>query len=137
MNTVQLKNIERLARIFLIVLCLTGAFYKIFGLAGFVAYYIGIFTKAAYHLPVILTKPLLYLLPFLELGIGFMLLFNKTRITGLYAYFSFIMLMMLGEYFMDHFREVNGIPDYLFMGLLCMFLPAHQSLFKNDPVTTT
>lgn len=133
MNTNNQKNIERIARIFLILLLLIGATYKLIDIENFVTYYQGLFSKSfVYKIPEGLVIILLYSLPFIELFIGLVLLFRKTRIIGLYGYLGYIMLMMLGEYFMDNFHNVNGTLDYMFMGMLCLILPAHNSLFKND-----
>ncbi len=133
MSTNNLKHVERIVRIFLILLLLIGAAYKLFSLSNFVTYYEGLFLKSyVFKLPGELVKILLYVLPFFELLIGICLLFSKTRIMGLYAYLFYIMTMMLGEYFMDNFHNVNGTLDYMYMGMLCILLPAHKSLFRND-----
>ncbi|SNY99459.1 MauE/DoxX family redox-associated membrane protein [Flagellimonas pacifica] len=133
MNTNNLKNIERIARIFLILLLLVGAVYKLLDLGNFVTYYSDLFAKSyVFKIPTGLTKALLYTMPFVELLIGLCLLFYRTRTIGLYGYLVFIMFMMLGEYFMDNFHNVNGTLDYMFMGMLCILLPSHKSLFKND-----
>lgn len=133
MNTNNLKNIERIARVFLILLLLIGAVYKLLDLDNFATYYGGLFSKSyVFKIPAGLIKVLLYTMPFVELLIGISLLFSKTRTTGLYSYLFFIMAMMLGEYFMDNFHNVNGTLDYMFMGMLCILLPSHRSLFKND-----
>lgn len=136
METAKLKNVERLARIFLILLCLIGGFYKVlspYGIkAGFVDYYLGEFAKSTYAINPDLIRPMLYGLSFAEILVGVLLIFGKTRVIGLYGYYGFIMLMFFGEYFMDNFHNVNGIPDYLFIGFLCQVLPYHKSLFKSD-----
>ena len=136
-STAQLKNVERLARIFLISLCLVGSSYKFFHpygyMDGFVSYYMDLFEKASFGIPTSWIFPALYMATFIEMTVGLLLIFGKTRTLGLYSYFCFIMIMFTGEYFMDNFHNVNGIPDYLYMGLLCLALPHHQSIFKNDP----
>lgn len=127
------KNIERIARIFLILLLLVGVIYKLADLGNFVTYYGSLFSKSSvFKIPSLLVEIMLYALPFVELFIALSLFFNKTRILGLYGYFGYIMLMMLGEYFMDNFHNVNGTLDYMFMGMLYLLLPAHHSLFKNE-----
>lgn len=133
MNANNLKNIERIARVFLILLLLVGAIYKLLDLDNFVTYYGGLFSKSyVFKIPASLIKMLLYVMPFMELVIGVSLIFNKSRTFGLYSYLFFIMTMMLGEYFMDNFHNVNGTLDYMFMGMLCILLPNHSSLFKNE-----
>lgn len=135
MKANDLKNIERIARIFLILLLLIGATYKLLGLENFVTYYGELFSKSyVFKISPGLIKVLLYTMPFIELIIGICLLFSKTRTIGLYGYLFFIMTMMLGEYFMDNFHNVNGTLDYMFMGMLCFLLPAHKTLFKNDDI---
>ncbi|WP_299523863.1 MauE/DoxX family redox-associated membrane protein [uncultured Lutibacter sp.] len=132
METKNLKSIERIARVFLILLLIVGASYKLMDLENFVTYYEGLFTKSyVFKLPRGLILVLLYVMPFFELLIGFLLIFSKTRFFGLYGYLIYIMTMMLGEYFMDNFHNVNGTLDYMFIGFLCILLPTHKSLFKN------
>lgn len=136
MNIHQQKNIERIARLFLITLLLVGAAYKLLDLENFVNYYTGLFSKSfVFKLPLSLVSLLLVVMPFIELIIGLSLLFHKTRVIGLYGYLFFILTMMLGEYFMDNFHNVNGTLDYMFMGILCYLLPSHTYLFKNDPIS--
>ena len=133
MNTNNLKHTERIARLFLILLLLIGASYKLLELDNFVTYYSDLFSKSyVFKLPPELITIILYAMPFVELLIGICLLFTKTRTIGLYGYLIFIMFMMMGEYFMDNFHNVNGTLDYMFMGMLCILLPSHKSLFKKD-----
>lgn len=89
-----------------------GTIYKLLDSESFVNYYGGLFTKSnVFKMPSGLVNVLLILLPFAELVIAISLVFNKTRIIGLYGYLFYIMSMMIGEYFMDNFHNLNGTLD--------------------------
>jgi len=128
-----LKNAERVLRIFLVALLIMSGLYKfMIGFEHFVTWYEPKFSRNAFGIPVLLTNAYLYAHPVIELILAAGLIFNRTRTIALYAYFTFITVLMFGHFSIEEFHEVNGLFDYMFAGLLIYILPQHQSLIKND-----
>ncbi|MEX0298401.1 MAG: MauE/DoxX family redox-associated membrane protein [Kordiimonas sp.] len=133
LDTNRLKDAERIIRIFLIMLLSMSGVYKfMIGFDHFVNWYEPKFTPNAYQLPMWSIKMYLYTHPVIELVLATGLIFSRTRNITLYAYFSMIIVLMLGHFAIDEFHEVNGLFDYMFGGLLIFILPHHPTLWWRE-----
>lgn len=130
MNTEQLKNVERILRLFLISLLVMTAVYKfLVGGDQFVNFYASKFANNPYGLGMTLIDPFMRCIATIEIVLALGLLFERTRNIALYSYFGFLTILMFGHFALSEFHEVNGLFDYMFAGLLIYVLPRHPHLF--------
>ncbi len=132
LSTNNLKEIERLSRCLMIVILITAGTSKFFSDGGFAAYYSGLFQgDLRINLPVALVNTYLTLIPFIEIGLGVALLVTRIRSLALYAWFVFMLSLLIGHYVLQEWSAVNQMLSYFFVGFLCMALPHHTSLFTR------
>ncbi len=133
----NLKEIERLARITMAVILLTAGTSKLFSGGGFFDYYSALFQgDLRIQLPAFLVNSYLQLIPFIEVGLGICLLVNRLRGFALYAWFAFMLSLLVGHYVLQEWSAVNQMLGYFLLGFLCMALPAHQSLFVKPSLSS-
>ncbi len=132
-STSNLKDVERLVRVAMILIMLTAGTSKFFSQGGFFAYYSQLFQgDLRINLPPLLVNFYLTIIPFIEIILGLALLSNKYKIYTVYAWFAYILSLLFGHYILQEWSAVNGVLDYIFLGLLCFVLPNHSSWFKRD-----
>ncbi|MEO0997164.1 MAG: hypothetical protein AAFX58_06570 [Pseudomonadota bacterium] len=133
MSTTKLKDAERIVRVSMIVILLTAGTSKLMSQGGFFEYYSALFQG---DLRIVLPKPLvgayLRLIPFIEIGLGLALISTQAKRFTIYAWFGFVLSLLVGHYVLQEWSSVNQLLDYLFLGLLCLLLPAHGSWFRRD-----
>ena len=79
----KLKEAERVARLVMIVVLITAGTSKFFSNGGFVTYYSSLFQgDLRINLPAVLVDAYLRLIPFIEIGLGLLLLFSRTRMSS-------------------------------------------------------
>ena len=132
-STSKLKDVERLVRVAMILIMLTAGTSKFFSQGGFFAYYSQLFQgDLRINLPPLLVNFYLTIIPFIEIILGLALLSNKYKIYTVYAWFAYILSLLFGHYILQEWSAVNGVLDYIFLGLLCFVLPNHSSWFNRD-----
>jgi hypothetical protein len=129
----KLKDAERVVRITMILILLTAGISKFFSDGAFFDYYSVLFQgELRINLPGLLVNLFLCLVPFIEIGLGLALLSNKYKGYTVYAWLGFMLSLMFGHYILQEWSAVNQMLDYIFLGLLCLVLPAHASWLARD-----
>ena len=129
----KLKDAERVVRITMILILVTAGTSKLFSAGGFFVYYSQLFQgDLRIQLPNILVDTYLGLIPFIEIGLGIALISNKLRLYAVYAWFIFIWSLLFGHYILQEWSAVNQMLAYIFLGLLCLLLPAHAGWSTRD-----
>ena len=132
-NIIQLKDAERICRIAMILILITAGTSKFFSTGGFFDYYSGLFQgELRIQLPSAVVNAYLALIPYLEIALGIALLSNKFKWLAVHGWFAFMLSLMVGHYILQEFSAVNQMIDYLFLGVLCLVLPRHESWFRRD-----
>ena len=128
-----LKDAERVVRIVMVTILVTAGSSKFFSSGGFFEYYSMLFQgDLRIQLPVFLVNAYLTVIPFMEIGLGLVLLSNRYISITVYAWFAFMLSLLVGHYILQEWSAVNQMLDYFFLGLLCMVLPRHESWFRRD-----
>jgi uncharacterized membrane protein YphA (DoxX/SURF4 family) len=130
----RLQDAERIARLTMIIILLTAGTSKLFSDHGFYDYYSALFqSELRIILPATLVNLYLSAVPFIEIGLGLALLSNRYRTMVIYAWFAFMLSLLFGHYILQQWSAVNQMLSYIFLGLITLILPAHQSwLTKPD-----
>lgn len=129
------KDAERLVRVVMVTVLLTAGISKFFGLDGFFDYYSKLFQgDLRIRVPAPLVNAYLHSIPFIEIGLGCALLWNRHRRIATYCWFAYFLSLTVGHYILQEWSSVNQMMDYFFLGLLCFVLPAHHSWFRRDAV---
>ena len=130
---IHLKDSERIVRILMIVILLTAGTSKLFSAGGFYDYYAGLFQA---DLRIVLPAPLvnlyLRLIPFIEITLGLLLIFNRIKWLAVHAWIAFMLTLTVGHYVLQEWSAVNQMLDYFFLGILCLVLPCHSSWLRRD-----
>ena len=130
-----LKDAERIVRITMIVILLTAGTSKFFSQGGFLAYYSQLFQgELRINLPATLVNAYLTMTPFIEIALGLLLFVIRYRNLAIYAWFAFMLSLLIGHYILQEWSAVNQMLDYIFLGLLCLILPNHRSWFSREQV---
>lgn len=128
----RLQDAERIARLTMIIILLTAGTSKFFSNHSFYEYYSGLFqSDLRITLPATLVNLYLSAVPFVEIGLGLALLSNRFRIIAVYAWFGFMLSLLFGHYILQEWSSVNQMLAYIFLGLITLILPAHQSWFTK------
>ncbi|MDX1405303.1 MAG: hypothetical protein R3192_12230 [Woeseiaceae bacterium] len=128
----KLKEAERIVRLVMIVILLTAGTSKFFSQGGFYQYYLAQFQgDLRISLSPVLVGAYLRIIPFVEILLGLALIFARTRVIAIYGWFLFMLSLLVGHYVLQEFSVVNQMIDYFFLGLACLILPAHTSLFAR------
>ncbi len=131
-----LKDAERIVRISMIVILLTAGTSKFFSQGGFLAYYSQLFQgELRINLPETLVNAYLTMTPFIEIALGLLLFVNRYRILAIYAWFAFMLSLLIGHYILQEWSEMRQMLDFIFLGLLCLILPNHRSWFSRVQLT--
>ena len=129
----RLKDAERVVRIVMITILLTAGASKFFSHGGFLEYYSKLFQgDLRIRVPPSIIDGYLRLIPFIEIGLGCALISNRHKVLAVYAWFAFMISLLIGHYILQEWSSVNDMLDYMFLGLLCLVLPNHQSWLKRD-----
>ena len=136
-STTLLKDAERVIRVTMIVILLTAGASKFLSHNGFFEYYSTLFQgDLRITLPRLLVDGYLRIIPFIEIGLGLALLSNRYKRFTVYGWFAFMLSLLVGHYVLQEWSMVNQLLDYMFLGVLCMLLPTHQSWFGRDKSST-
>ena len=131
-NAMLLKDAERVARVTMILILLTAGTSKFFSQGGFFEYYSALFQgELRIGVPPVLVDGYLRMIPFVEIGLGLALLSNHYKHYVVYGWFGFMLSLLLGHYVLQEWSSVNQMLDYVFLGILCMVLPTHQSWLRR------
>ncbi len=133
MTTTRLKDAERVVRVTMIIILLTAGTSKFMSDGGFFEYYSALFRgDLRISMPRFLVDGYLRLIPFIEIGLGLALIGTRYKRCTVYGWFGFMLSLLVGHYILQEWSSVNQLLDYLFLGLLCMVLPAHRSWLRRD-----
>ncbi len=136
-STTLLKDAERVVRVTMIVILLTAGTSKFLSHNGFFEYYSTLFQgDLRITLPRLLVDGYLRIIPFIEIGLGLALLSNRYKRFTVCGWSAYILSLLLGHYVLQEWMMVNGVLDYMFLGVLCMLLPTHRSWFVRDKSST-
>lgn len=128
-----LKDAERVVRVVMITILLTAGTSKFFSHGGFIEYYGKLFQgDLRIQLPPFLVNAYLQIIPFIEIGLGCFLLSGWNKRLAVYAWFAFMLSLLIGHYILQEWSSVNQMLDYFFLGLLYLVLPNHQLWFRRD-----
>lgn len=133
LNPVLLKDAERIVRLVMIVILLTAGTSKFFSTGGFYGYYSELFQgDLRIQMPAGLVNLYLACIPFIEVGLGLALAVTRFKPYTVYAWFAFMISLLVGHYILQEWSTVNQMLDYIFLGLLCLVLPSHRGWIKRD-----
>lgn len=124
-----LKNAELLLRLTMIVTTLTAGISKFFSHGGFRDYYMTQFAKdnLRIQLPEILPYIGLSIIPYVEVGLGFLLLIPKTRRFFSVVFVLYFLVLTIGHYILEEFLEVDVVLPLTMIGIAAYMLPAYSS----------
>ena len=123
----RLKDAELVTRLVMIVILLTAGTSKFFSGGGFAQYYLSAFqADLRIALPAPLVSLYLSVIPFVEIGMGLALIITRFKPYTVYAWFAFMLSLLMGHYVLQEWSAVNQMLDYFFLGLLCLVLPTHE-----------
>ena len=132
-DRVLLKDAERVVRLVMIVILLTAGASKFFSAGGFYGYYSELFQgDLRIQMPSGLVNLYLVCIPFIEVGLGLALVVTRFKPYTVYAWFAFMISLLVGHYILQEWSTVNQMLDYIFLGLLCLVLPSHRGWIKRD-----
>lgn len=130
---VLLKDAERIVRLTMITVLITAGTSKFFSQGRFFDYYSALFQgDLRINLPPLVVDAYLSAIPFIEVGLALALLSGARKEYAVYGWFGFMLSLLVGHYVLQEWASVNQILDYIFLGLLCLLLPAHASWFRRD-----
>ena len=133
LNPVLLKDAERIVRLVMIVILLTAGTSKFFSGGGFYGYYSELFQgDLRIQAPAGLVNLYLVCIPFIEVGLGLALVVTRFKPYTVYAWFAFMISLLVGHYILQEWSTVNQMLNYIFLGLLCLVLPSHRGWIKRD-----
>lgn len=137
-NTLLLKDAERVTRVVMIAMLLTAGTSKLFSGGGFFDYYSGLFQgDLRIVMPAGLINLYLAVIPYLEIGLGLALISNRFKWYAVHGWFLFMLSLTIGHYVLQEFSAVNQMLDYFFLGILCLILPRHDSWLRRDDAAHT
>lgn len=121
----RLLTIELVARTLMALILITAGTSKFFSAGGFADYYSGQFSNEDLRitLPGALTGLYLNIIPFIEVGLGLVLLSATLKPWTIYAWYMFMGSLLVGHYILQEWSEVNQMLDYFFLGFVCHLLP--------------
>ena len=129
----RLKDAERVVRFTMILILLTAGTSKFFSGGGFFDYYAQLFQgELRIRLPAALVNAYLSSIPFIEIALGLALISTRFKLVGVYAWFAFMLSLMVGHYILQEWSAVNQMLAYIFLGVLCLVLPNHSSWRVRD-----
>ena len=132
-DKVLLRDAERIVRIVMIVILLAAGTSKLFSAGGFFEYYSGLFqSELRINAPAWLVNSWLALIPYIEIGLGLALLSNRFKWLVVHGWFLFMLSLLIGHYLLQEWSAVNQMLDYIFLGLLCLVLPGHDSWIRRN-----
>ena len=130
----RLKDAERVVRFTMALILVTAGTSKFFSAGGFFGYYSQLFQgDLRIQVPAQLVNAYLSCIPFVEISLGLALLITRLKPWTVYAWFGFMLSLMVGHYILQEWSAVNQMLDYIFLGLLCLVLPNHASWLARDP----
>ena len=128
LNTTLLRDAERIVRLTMIIILLTAGISKFFSSGGFFDYYSQLFQgELRINLPAWLVNAYLAIIPFVEIGLGLLLINHRLKWLAVHGWFAFMLSLLVGHYVLQEWSSVSQMLDYLFLGILCLVLPAHSS----------
>jgi uncharacterized membrane protein YphA (DoxX/SURF4 family) len=127
-----LQNAELILRLTMAMTLLIAGISKFFSNGGFYGYYLKQFSNQdlRINLPTFSFDIYLTLIPYLEVGIGFVLLTSLKRRLFILVWIVYFMTLELGHYLLEEFTSANMIIPYIIMGVLAYMLPAHMHIWS-------
>jgi len=118
-------QVERVARWLMALILLTAGTSKFFSGGGFKTYYSGLFGNSDLRLnfPAFTYDIYLTLIPFIEVGLGALLLVAALKRYTIWAWYGFMASLLVGHYTLQEFSAVNQMLPYFFLGMICHILP--------------
>lgn len=125
-----LTQIEFVSRALMALILLTAGTSKFFSAGGFKAYYSGIFANPDLRInaPQMLVDLYLSAIPFIEIVLGFALLFVSLKRFTIWAWYGFMASLLVGHYILQEWSTVNQMLPYFFLGMIAHALPTYKSL---------
>lgn len=131
-STRTLQNAELILRLAMAMTLLIAGISKFFSSGGFYSYYLKQFSNPdlRINLPQFSFDIYLTLIPYLEVGIGFLLLTSLKRRLFIVVWIAYFMSLELGHYLLEEFTSANMIIPYIIMGTIAYVLPAHKHIWS-------
>ena len=131
-STRTLHNAELILRLTMAMTLLIAGISKFFSEGGFYAYYLKQFSNEdlRINLPTFSFDTYLAVIPYLEVGIGFVLLTSLKRRLFIVLWIVYFMTLELGHYLLEEFTSANMIIPYILVGTLAYVLPAHKHIWS-------
>jgi uncharacterized membrane protein YphA (DoxX/SURF4 family) len=131
-STRTLQHAELILRLTMAMTLLIAGISKFFSNGGFYSYYLKQFSneELRINLPQFSFDIYLTLIPYLEVGIGFVLLTSIKRRLFIVVWIAYFMTLELGHYLLEEFTSANMIIPYIIMGVIAYVLPAHKHILS-------
>ncbi len=129
-NPSRLVQAEFISRLLMSLILLSAGISKFFSAGGFKGYYSGLFQNAdlRINIPAAIIDPYLTFIPFIEVGLGLLLLVPAFKPYTVYAWFGFMASLLVGHYILQEFSAVNQMLAYFFLGLISLILPTSKEI---------
>lgn len=133
MNTIYLKDAERLLRVTMIVTLLVAGVSKLYSDASFFQYYYTEFTNNTLRLqlPASLYKVYLQAIPYIEIVIALGLTWTKYRRIFTVGWITYFISLETGHYILQEWSAVNEMIPFILLGTFAYILPSHASLISR------
>lgn len=131
-STRTLQHAELILRLTMSMTLLIAGISKFFSSGGFYSYYLKQFSNGdlRINLPQFSFGFYLTLIPYLEVGIGFVLLTSIKRRLFIVVWIVYFMTLELGHYLLEEFTSANMIIPYILMGTVAYVLPSHKNIWS-------
>lgn len=116
------------------LILITSGVSKIFSAGGFKAYYWDQFANPELRIkaPPSFIEVYLSLIPYIEMGLGVLLLLPFLKRITIPAWYVFMASLLVGHYILQEWSAVNEMLPYFFLGMFVHVLPTSGDL-KNSP----
>ena len=133
MNTIYLKDAERVLRVCMIITVLVAGVSKFYSHGSFFDYYFHEFTKDTLRiqLPAFFYRVYLHAIPYLEILIALSLIWSKYRRIFIMVWISYFMSLEIGHYILQEWSVVNEMIPFILLGTFAYILPSHSSLISR------
>src|SRR5688572_27575468 len=133
MNTLYLKDAERMLRLVMIVTLLLAGISKLYSDSSFYQYYLQEFTKDSLRIQLAASfyKLHLQIIPYLELLLSMVLIWTKYRRISTVAWVLYFLSLEVGHYILQEWSAVNEMIPFIILGTFTYVLPSHASWFSR------
>jgi uncharacterized membrane protein YphA (DoxX/SURF4 family) len=127
-------QVEQAARWLMALILLTAGISKFFSAGGFKTYYASVFANPdlRINLPAFSYEIYLTLIPFIEIGLGAVMLISALKRFTIWAWYAFMATLLVGHYILQEWSVVNQMLLYFMLGMICHILPTKAEALSQN-----